>query len=131
MAATDERLNAEIFSYSRNRGLFAGIALDGAWIGMDTNSNEEFYGNGMSPAEILAADNMPVPLSATQLVGLIAAAAPDIGINNVAASRSAMLEPAADFSAEPAPSEVRVYGLEPADDEIPQATDIVRDETMF
>ena len=86
MAATDERLNAEIFSYSRNRGLFAGVALDGAWIGMDTNANDDFYGNGMSPAEILAADNMPVPLSATQLVGLIAAAAPEIGINNIAAS---------------------------------------------
>lgn len=44
-AATDASLSAEIFSYSRNRGLFAGIALDGTAITIDRSSNRKFYGN--------------------------------------------------------------------------------------
>jgi len=42
-AATDGRLNAEIYSYARNRGLFAGISLEGAWLRMDNKSNFAFY----------------------------------------------------------------------------------------
>jgi lipid-binding SYLF domain-containing protein len=41
-AATDARLRAEILSYSRSRGLFAGVALDGAVIRSDATSNREF-----------------------------------------------------------------------------------------
>lgn len=43
-AATDEKLKAEIYSYSRARGLFAGIALDGAVLQIDDRSNEAVYG---------------------------------------------------------------------------------------
>lgn len=42
-AATDENLRAEIFSYSRSRGLFAGIALDGAAIQIKHQNNEQYY----------------------------------------------------------------------------------------
>lgn len=45
-AATDERLGAEILSYSRSRGLFAGVALDGSSIQLDYRAEHAFYGPG-------------------------------------------------------------------------------------
>jgi lipid-binding SYLF domain-containing protein len=45
-ASTDERLKAEILSYSRARGLFAGIALDGTRLSIDNKSNQHVYGEG-------------------------------------------------------------------------------------
>jgi len=41
--ATDSNFSAEVYSYSRNRGLFAGIALDGSVLSIDRSSNAEFY----------------------------------------------------------------------------------------
>ncbi len=43
-AATDTSLNAEVYSYSRNRGIFAGVALDGSAITIDKSANAAFYG---------------------------------------------------------------------------------------
>ena len=45
-ASTDEQLKAEIFSYSRARGLFAGVALDGTRLAIDNKSNQAVYGAG-------------------------------------------------------------------------------------
>ena len=45
-ASTDERLKAEILSYSRARGLFAGVALDGTRLAIDNKSNQATYGRG-------------------------------------------------------------------------------------
>lgn len=45
-ASTDERLKAEILSYSRARGLFAGVALDGTRLSIDNKSNQKVYGEG-------------------------------------------------------------------------------------
>lgn len=51
-ASTDENLKAEIYSYSRSKGLFAGIALDGTVIRIDRKANETVYGDMASPASI-------------------------------------------------------------------------------
>jgi lipid-binding SYLF domain-containing protein len=51
-ASTDEKFNAEIFSYSRSKGLFAGIALDGTVISIDNKANETVYGDMASPRSI-------------------------------------------------------------------------------
>ncbi len=51
-ASTDEKLKAEIFSYSRSKGLFAGIALDGTVISIDKKANETIYGDMASPRSI-------------------------------------------------------------------------------
>ena len=77
LAATDERLTAEIYSYSRNRGLFAGVSLDGNWISMDRQANSEFYANGMTPQQILETGNMPTPLAAQSFMEILASASPD------------------------------------------------------
>jgi lipid-binding SYLF domain-containing protein len=53
-AATDLRLKAEIFSYSRSRGLFAGVSLQGAALLVDCGANEAFYGlRGGHPGDVL------------------------------------------------------------------------------
>ena len=51
-ASTDENLKAEIYSYSRSKGFFAGIALDGTVIRIDRKANETMYGDMVSPASI-------------------------------------------------------------------------------
>lgn len=52
-AATDAQLKAEIVSYSRSRGLFAGVSLEGSSVSIDNVSNKNFYGKDASPKEIL------------------------------------------------------------------------------
>jgi lipid-binding SYLF domain-containing protein len=51
-ASTDEQLKAEIYSYSRARGLFAGVSLDGTALRIDNKSNQKVYGNGTTPRAI-------------------------------------------------------------------------------
>jgi lipid-binding SYLF domain-containing protein len=54
-AATDVQLKAEIYSYSRTRGLFVGLSLEGAGLLVDCDANEAFYGlRGGRPEEVLA-----------------------------------------------------------------------------
>lgn len=55
-ASTDYKLEAEVYSYSRSKGLFAGISLGGSAISIDRNANQAFYGND-DDAETLFADN--------------------------------------------------------------------------
>lgn len=57
-ANTDYKLEAEVYSYSRSKGLFAGISLNGASLAIDAPSNTGFYGKAMSAHKIFeAADN--------------------------------------------------------------------------
>lgn len=51
-AATDAQLKAEIYSYSRARGLFAGVALDGSVISIEHDHNEKAYGKSATPRRI-------------------------------------------------------------------------------
>ena len=51
-ASTDEQLKAEIYSYSRARGLFAGVALDGAVLSIDHKANQRAYGRNTTPRAI-------------------------------------------------------------------------------
>jgi lipid-binding SYLF domain-containing protein len=58
-AATDAQLKAEIYSYSRSRGLFAGVALDGAVLGIDHDANESEYGANVTPRRIFEGGARP------------------------------------------------------------------------
>ena len=60
-AATDGQLTAEIYAYSRSRGLFAGVALDGSVLAIDHKSNEQVYGRGTTPRKIFGGDLDWVP----------------------------------------------------------------------
>jgi len=61
-ASTDEHLKAEIYSYSRARGLFAGVALDGASLAIDDRSNEAIYGRDTTPRAIFEGRVNPPPV---------------------------------------------------------------------
>lgn len=66
-AETDAELHAEMLSWSRARGVFAGIALNGAVVKPDHDANDQLYGQKMSNREILSS-NTPVPAAARRLV---------------------------------------------------------------
>jgi len=60
-AATDLELHAEILTWSRSRGAFAGISLNGATMRPDEKSNQELYGQKLANREILAGNMAPPP----------------------------------------------------------------------
>jgi lipid-binding SYLF domain-containing protein len=60
-AATDAQMRAEILSYSRAQGLFAGINLSGGVLKPDPDSNEDLYGQSVSAADILTTDKVSAP----------------------------------------------------------------------
>ena len=60
-ASTDGQLKAEIYSYSRSRGLFAGVALDGSAIRIDHKANQTIYGRNVTPRRIFAGGVENVP----------------------------------------------------------------------
>lgn len=63
---TDIQLRAEILSYSRSRGLFAGVNLNGSSIRSDDDANQRFYGKPMKTAEIIAKPIMDIPAPAKE-----------------------------------------------------------------
>jgi lipid-binding SYLF domain-containing protein len=60
-ASTDAQLKAEIYSYSRSRGLFAGAALDGTAITIDNGANQALNGEGVTPRRIFEGGVSNVP----------------------------------------------------------------------
>jgi lipid-binding SYLF domain-containing protein len=72
--ATDIEFKAEVYSYSRNRGLFAGIALEGAGVTMDRKANAAFYGStGMTPERIFVSSPNIAPDIANTFVQILTA----------------------------------------------------------
>ncbi len=66
-ASTDIKLQAEIYSYSRSRGLFAGVALEGAALQIDYRAIESFYQSpGLIPRALFTGGAVRVPFSAIQ-----------------------------------------------------------------
>jgi lipid-binding SYLF domain-containing protein len=66
-AKTDAQMTAEILAWSRSKGLFAGISLNGATLRPDEDSNKELYGSRMTTKEVLAS-NQTRPAAADKLV---------------------------------------------------------------
>ena len=76
-AQTDAKLNAEILSWSRSRGAFAGIALTGATLRQDQNENEALYGKKLENREIVEGNVQPPPAARELLSALNKYAAGD------------------------------------------------------
>lgn len=67
-AATDVKLTAEIYSYSRNRGLFAGVSLEGSALQIDNAADAAFYGRpGIHASEIVEGKGLTTPAVAVKL----------------------------------------------------------------
>ena len=70
-AQTDARMTAEILSWSRSRGVFAGIALDGATLRGDDEANRDLYGRKLSVREIVTG-RLEIPAAAKPLMERLA-----------------------------------------------------------
>jgi lipid-binding SYLF domain-containing protein len=75
-AETDVTLRSEILSYSRSRGLFAGISLEGSTIRPDNKANKQIYGDRLGAKQIVLSDQLRTPGAAGQLVSTLDAKAP-------------------------------------------------------
>ncbi len=69
-AETDAQLHAEILTYSRARGIFAGISLQGATLRPDEDWNRELYGSALTNKEIVMGTT-PAPPAAAKLLGVL------------------------------------------------------------
>jgi lipid-binding SYLF domain-containing protein len=65
--ATDVQLQAEILTYSRSRGLFAGLSLEGQIVKQDHDANQRLYGRKVDPKDILFKGTVPSPAAAGPL----------------------------------------------------------------
>jgi len=117
--ATDIKFKAEVYSYSRSRGLFAGVALEGAGMTMDRKANAAYYGSAsITPEQIFAGTGNAAPQTAVTFVQTLSTQTdrlptrPGMKSSNVKSVRSAPQEN----------SEVRTYGYGTADDALDSGT---------
>ncbi len=75
-AETDATLRSEILSYSRARGLFAGVSLEGSTIRPDNGDNRRVYGKEIPAREIVLSGTVAVPPAAEQLISTLDAKTP-------------------------------------------------------
>jgi SH3 domain-containing YSC84-like protein 1 len=81
-ANTDAYMRSEILTYSRARGLFAGISLEGASLRPDEDGNEALYGRKISTSEIVLGPSPAIPSSGQHLVALLEKASPTSRAHN-------------------------------------------------
>ena len=74
-AATDAVMQAELLTYSRSRGLFAGVSLEGSTLRPDKDANDLVYGSAIPPREIVKG-SIAVPSAAKQMIDLLNAKSP-------------------------------------------------------
>ncbi len=105
-ASTDVQFKSEVYSYSRSRGLFAGIALDGAAITIDNDANAAFYARpGVTADQIFEAKDVTAAVEARRLIATLAnMTAPTTPLPPAGGATAAPRAP------EPEP-EVRTYGI--------------------
>ncbi len=109
--ATDLSFKSEVFSYARSRGLFAGVALEGAGVAMDRKANAAFYGSArITPEQIFTSSGNAAPQSASNFVQVLTAQTRRLpmrpGMADTAGrpARTALPQPRRE-------SEVRTYGM--------------------
>ena len=75
-ADTDAYMRAEVLSYSRTRGLFAGVSLEGSTLRPDDNATEDVYGRRLTAREIVLGGHVGVPESGRHLVAVLEKGSP-------------------------------------------------------
>jgi lipid-binding SYLF domain-containing protein len=75
-AATDVTMRAEILTYSRTRGLFAGVSLEGSTLRPDNGANEKLYGKEIPAKDIVLQGAVKAPASAQQLIATLNSKSP-------------------------------------------------------
>jgi SH3 domain-containing YSC84-like protein 1 len=77
-ADTDAAMRAEMLSYSRSRGVFAGVSLEGSTLRPDNDANHRLYGKDTSTPEIIAESKVQAPESAHALIARLQKASPSL-----------------------------------------------------
>lgn len=77
-ADSDAYMRAEILSYSRARGVFAGVSLEGSTLRPDEDANRKLYGNSVSAAKIVSEPRRDAPSSAHELIAALQTASPQL-----------------------------------------------------
>ncbi len=77
-ADTDAYMRAEILSYSRARGVFAGISLEGSTLRPDEDANRKLYGNSTSATKIITESDVSAPSSAHDLIAALQKSSPQL-----------------------------------------------------
>ncbi len=75
-AATDAFMSAEILSYSRSKGLFAGVSLEGSTLRQDKDANQALYGREIEARQIVREGAAQVPAAGRRLVDILQKASP-------------------------------------------------------
>jgi lipid-binding SYLF domain-containing protein len=75
-ASADAWMRAEILSYSRSRGLFAGVSLEGTTLRPDDDASADVYGHRVKAADIVRGNNTHVPMTGRHLVNVLQKSAP-------------------------------------------------------
>jgi lipid-binding SYLF domain-containing protein len=75
-AATDVLMHAEILTYSRSRGLFAGISLDGSTLRPDNSATEKVYGRKVSARDVVIGHKVGTPAAGRLMVSTLQKASP-------------------------------------------------------
>jgi SH3 domain-containing YSC84-like protein 1 len=75
-AQTNVRLDAEILGYSRSKGLFAGVSLEGATLRPDKDDNRDFYGQEVEPRAVLLDGSVEMPTEARSLAAALSRNSP-------------------------------------------------------
>jgi lipid-binding SYLF domain-containing protein len=70
-ADTDVTMRAEVLTYSRSRGLFAGISLEGSTVRPDNDANERLYGRKLDASDIVLKNAVPPPAGAKELLEIL------------------------------------------------------------
>src|SRR6202140_2577358 len=77
-AETDVAMRAEILSYSRARGVFAGISLEGSTLRPDNDANRNLYGRSVTAAQIIKESEVPAPAVANDLIAQLQKTSPKL-----------------------------------------------------
>ena len=115
-AATDVGLSAQVYSYSRAQGLFAGVALDGSAMTIDGKSNESFYSRpGVLASDIIRADAPAAPAPSSEFIAVLQRSATGAAASTAAPrTTTAEVSPASSSSSsqQSQPKPAQTYPLE-------------------
>jgi len=78
-ADTDAFMRAEILTYSRSRGLFAGVSLEGSTLRPDGDANRNLYGRPLTPEDIVRKSEVAPPEAAKELLRQLQQSSPELG----------------------------------------------------
>ena len=110
--ATDAQFRSEVFSYSRSRGLFAGISLEGAGVTMDRKANAAFYGSSsITPEQIFASSGNMAPDVANDFVQVLSLHTQRLPTQRAASTSTGNIKKESSEQ-----NSVRTYGIAEADE---------------